>query len=108
MVCFPKTARILKTNEFDHLLKSGAKFGNRFFGLSIVLKEKQRLGIVISRKVGGAVKRNRIKRIVREMFRLSPEKFPQGDVIVIAREGVDGLSNPLLRKALESVLAKKI
>lgn len=107
MAFFPKTARILKTSEFDDLLKNGAKTGNRFFGLCVVPKEKRRLGVVVSRKIGGAVKRNRIKRIVRELFRLSPEKFPQGDLIVIAREGANGLSNLLLRKALEGVLTKQ-
>ena len=51
-----------------------------------------RLGITVTRKVGGAVQRNRIKRIVREAFRLSPDRLPHGvDLVVIAKPGAHEL-----------------
>ena len=55
-----------------------------------------RLGVVATRKIGNATKRNRIKRVCRECFRLWPGFVPDGiDLVVIAREGADAL--PLAR-----------
>lgn len=52
----------------------------------------QRLGITVSRRVGGAVVRNRVKRLVREVFRRHRDGIPRGDSVVIARTGAGGLS----------------
>jgi ribonuclease P protein component len=52
-----------------------------------------RLGLVVARKVGNAVRRNRIKRLCRECFRTWPDLLPAGvDLIVIARPGAHELS----------------
>jgi ribonuclease P protein component len=51
-----------------------------------------RLGLVVGRKVGNAVQRNRIKRVCRECFRLWPDLLPSGvDLVVIARPGAHEL-----------------
>ena len=103
----PKSVRILRQSEFDSLLKRGLKFGNAHFGVCWQKADRQRLGIAVSRKIKSAVDRNRIKRIVRETFRLNREKFPLGDLIVIAREGLSGLSSEAIRKFLISLLERK-
>jgi len=52
-----------------------------------------RLGITVSRKVGNAVKRNRIKRWVREVFRKHPEIFVKPiDIVLIAKRNIDDFS----------------
>ncbi len=52
-----------------------------------------RIGIVVTRKLGNAVQRNRVKRLVRECFRLSPGLVPDGvDCVVIARDGAHELT----------------
>lgn len=52
-------------------------------------KDIKRLGLVVGRKVGGAVLRNRIKRLIREFFRLNQEKMPESsDLIVLAKEDI--------------------
>jgi ribonuclease P protein component len=53
-------------------------------------KDVKRLGLVVGRKVGGAVSRNRIKRLIREFFRLNKEKMPESsDLIVLAKENIE-------------------
>jgi len=53
-------------------------------------KDVKRLGLVVGKKVGGAVSRNRIKRLVREFFRVNKENMPESsDLIVLAKENID-------------------
>jgi ribonuclease P protein component len=52
-----------------------------------------RLGVTVTRKIAGAVGRNRVKRVVREVFRCNRSQFPSGsDVVVIAKSGAPALS----------------
>lgn len=51
-----------------------------------------RLGLTVSRKIGGAVARNRIKRLLREYFRLSYDQLPQSiDLVIVAKKNADSL-----------------
>ena len=55
-------------------------------------KRRARLGIVVTRRLGNAVARNRIKRVCRECFRHWPDLLPDGvDLVIVARQGADQL-----------------
>jgi ribonuclease P protein component len=63
-----------------------------------------RLGLVVSRKIGGAVQRNRVKRLCRECFRAWPDLLPPGiDLVVIARPGAETLPLSSVRSEWQGV-----
>lgn len=83
--------RLRKNGEFNRIYRNGARLYGKGFTL-VYLQDEQsdsrfsasRLGISVPRKVGNAVQRNRIKRIIREAFRLHREVFPKGSDLVFA------------------------
>ena len=86
---FPKDARLRKRREYLAVQRGGATFHGRYF-LTVVLPGPQprgRVGITVSKRVGNAVTRNRIKRWVREHVRHNRAAFVPAatDVVVIAK-----------------------
>jgi ribonuclease P protein component len=88
----PKEARLLKRREYLRL--KGARAASKAFvgDFTVVCAPnglvRNRLGVTATRKSGGAVERNRLKREAREFFRLRSPSWPQGlDVLFIARAG---------------------
>jgi ribonuclease P protein component len=85
---FPKKHRIIRRSDFQSLYDAGRKLHSEnfvLFGRENAL-EHHRLGITVSRKSGGAVVRNRIKRLFREAFRRSRPEIPGHlDFVVNAR-----------------------
>ena len=96
---FRRGDRLLRPSEFSRVGREGRRVARPAFVLLVWPRTPggsgppQRLGITMSRKVGGAVVRNRIKRRVREWFRRSRPKLRSGiDVVVIGRSAAAGLS----------------
>lgn len=66
--------------------------------------ERSRLGITVSRKVGGAVERNRIKRLVREHFRLNRQLLKKPlDINLIARQAAHGQPKQMILQDLHKI-----
>jgi ribonuclease P protein component len=87
---FLKKERLKKGDEFKRIFKYGRKYRSKNFNL-IVLPNKEgnaRLGIVVSKKTAIAVRRNKIKRIIREIFRRNKLLFyPWEDYLFIIKNG---------------------
>ena len=83
---FPKRERVLKRNDFVNANREGKRYHTAHF--SITFRKNRlgvsRLGIITSKRTGNAVTRNRIKRLIREFYRLHKAYVPQGCDIVIA------------------------
>jgi len=87
---FPRERRLLHRGEFLRVEKSGKRFRGKYLTISLARSDNDltRLGLVVSRKVGCAVVRNRLKRLSREYFRNHYDQLPPGvDMVVIVRKG---------------------
>ncbi|NGX38734.1 MAG: Ribonuclease P protein component [Chlamydiae bacterium] len=100
---FPKSARILKRGHFKALAQNRC----RFVGDAIIINyrtgasKSPKLGLTVPRQFGNAVKRNRFKRLVREVFRTRRQHFfQQLEMNVFPKKGADiskeGIANDLL------------
>jgi ribonuclease P protein component len=70
----------------------GKRVQTRHFVIMLMPDSHQRIGVTVTRRVAGSVGRNRIKRLVREVFRRNRRLFPQEcDTVVLARTGADQL-----------------
>jgi ribonuclease P protein component len=108
-----KRRRLSRSAEFDRVYRSGRSRGNRWLVLHAFPRgagDGPRLGLSVGRKVGGAVERNRVKRVLREAFWSRAERLDVGqDYVIVARpdardlverEGLAGAG-----RALDEVLA---
>ncbi len=103
---YNKADRILKRSEFLRLAKYGRKIQSRhfiaIFGTSPL--ERTRLGVTVSRKVGRAVTRSRVKRYLREYFRLNKHDIKRNlDINIIAKKAAAGLSSDQTISSLKHI-----
>ena len=92
---FPKQARLTRRSEFLNLSQQGRKVHTSHFVVISQTNDKgeNRLGVTVSAKVGNAIVRNRIKRLLREYFRRHRREIPyHQDIVIIARKGAEKLS----------------
>src|SRR5438094_7203450 len=109
-----KSGRLSRSADFERVYRRGRAQGNRHLVLYAFPRgegDAPRLGLSVSRKVGGAVERNRVKRLVREAFALVQSQLPAGtDVVVVARGEAKALAEreglPGVRAALAELIGR--
>ncbi|MEK4826713.1 ribonuclease P protein component [Niallia sp. FSL W8-0951] len=103
-----KEFRIKKNKEFQSVFKKGQSFANRQFVIYKLKKEEQvhfRIGLSVSKKIGNAVKRNQIKRYVRQAFlELDDMLENKYDYVIIVRKPVSDMSFEEVKKSLIHIL----
>ncbi|NNK08339.1 MAG: ribonuclease P protein component [Myxococcales bacterium] len=106
---FRRAHRLKKRYEFKRTQLSGRRIHTPHF-LIVVLPnavQNTRLGITVTKKVGTAVQRNRIKRVVREVFRRNRQLFPAShDLVFIAKRGATEIDYSSLLEEIERASRK--
>jgi ribonuclease P protein component len=107
---FPRSVRLLSPGDFSQVFDSTEfKASNRYL-LILATPSKSgvsRLGFVIAKKhVKHAVQRNRVKRIIRESFRLNQHQIDNNDFVILARPGISDLENSEIREMIDSLWFK--
>lgn len=101
---FTPAQRLHNKSDFDRVYKDAKRFADALFAIFVRPNggPTARLGLsVAARVIGGAVRRNRIKRLVRESFRLHQHDLPALDIVVNARNGARDADNPAVLRSLE-------
>ena len=110
----PGRSRLSRSADFDRVFRHGRSHAGRELVLYVFPRNDEtppRLGLSVSRKVGGAVDRNLVKRLLREAFAMESALLPSGtDVVIVARRDSKGLAEreglPGIRRVLGELLSR--
>lgn len=99
-----RALRLRHAREFQRVYARGRRFGNEFFTATVLRTDgpEPRLGMsVAARRLGGSVSRNRVRRLIRESFRVNQHALASLDIVIGARASAKTVDNGRLRAALE-------
>ncbi|MGB2716783.1 MAG: ribonuclease P protein component [Vicinamibacterales bacterium] len=106
MARFDKSRRVRRRGDFQQVFDRGARVHGRYMTVLTAAAPGAhcRLGIVASKKLGGAVVRNKAKRLIREVFRNNPPSVePAVDILVIPRRELLTANYPDIEDDFKSV-----
>jgi ribonuclease P protein component len=101
---FTPAQRLHNKSDFDRVYKDARRFADALFAIFVRPNQgpNARLGLSIAaRIIGGAVRRNRLKRLIRESFRLHQHELPAVDIVINARAGARNADNAAIVRSLE-------
>jgi len=109
-----KRRRLSRSGEFDRVYRDGSSQATRYLVLYTFPRreadrEDVRLGVSVSRKVGGAVERNKVKRALREAFwELGDGLPPRHDFVIVARAAIKELIEEAGTKGVKADLEEAV
>ena len=98
--------RLKKTKDFDLVFKKGKKIYSESLTLVYIKRDQLKVGFAVSKKHGGSVKRNRIKRLLREAFRSFLPISTQNFFFVFLPKVKDDYTLDVFKKDMEYLLRK--
>lgn len=105
-----KKYRIKKNNDFQRVFKHGKSMANRQFIIYTLEQSEEpefRIGLSVSKKIGNAVTRNRVKRLIRQVFLEEKERIIKGkDFVVIARKPAAEMTYHEVKSSLKHIFKK--
>ena len=103
---FPKAARLRHRQDFLRAQAQGKRLYTRHFGVTLapMAENHPRLGLVVTRRLGKAVQRNRVKRLLREFFRRHQTGLPAFDLVIMAKKGAAALEYHQVEEELGRLL----
>jgi ribonuclease P protein component len=103
---FTKAARLRHRQDFLRAQAQGKRLHTRHFGVTLapMAEGHPRLGLVATRRMGRAVQRNRVKRLLREFFRRHQIGLPTFDLVIMAKKGAQALAYRQVEEELGRLL----
>ncbi|PWI56809.1 ribonuclease P protein component [Sulfoacidibacillus thermotolerans] len=105
-----KGHRLRRNGDFRYVFARGSSVANRYYVLYVLKKDRTkstRVGFSVSKKVGNAVVRNRVKRLLREIMRVQIQNFTTGyDLAIIARKEAANLNYAKVSKEILKLLVR--
>lgn len=101
---------IKKDDDFRRVYKNSDSMANKLLIIYILdnRTEITRVGFTVSKKVGKSVVRSRVKRLMKESFRLNSQRIKRGyDIVLVARNGCSSATFKEIESALMHLLKKK-
>lgn len=92
-----------KNKDFQNVYRNGKSYADKYLVMYVLENglESNRIGISVSKKVGNSVVRHRVKRLIKESYRLNENRFRTGcDIVVVARKDAKGRNYSEIESAL--------
>ena len=108
---FPKELKIRTNSEYEEIFGKSKRLSTEHFNILCAPNSLgyPRMGLVVGKKaVPGAVERSRVKRVLREVFRLDKSLFGSMDVVFVAKKGSEKLDYSLAKREIEKIIGSEL